>query len=422
MLDKVRGMEGWEDGGIEGVIHAAGVLRDALIRGGGAAAGFDDVWNAKARSAWLLHKHTMKDEIRRFICFSSLAAAIGNIGQTSYGAANAYLDGLMAERVRQGLAGLSIQWPAISGVGMAAAMDKSLASDEWSLRPEDVFVILNGLLVEEMYDFSGTSYIIMTNANIQLLHGHDFKIKSQFHELSLDEGDDDAVYFALKRSLPKSTFKRNSTRKDLKTLKLSKDEVDRRVTDIAELLLGQQNIQHDAMLMAIGLDSLGATEFAKQLSTSFDLKVLPTLLFNYPTISSVTDYLLRQLEGMNVSAKQPHTMLSRQPPSSSEDTDVAIIGMACRYPSDVSSLDGMWEMLSNKVDKTGMVSLKRWDADLVMAKLAETEDKEKFGRIRYGGFLSDDVIEGFQSSLFGISNAEASRMDPAQRILLDVSY
>ena len=68
MLESVRSMEGWE-GGIEGIVHSAGVLRDAMIRGGGAASGALEVWNAKAYSAYLLDKHTTGDNLRLFLCF-----------------------------------------------------------------------------------------------------------------------------------------------------------------------------------------------------------------------------------------------------------------------------------------------------------------------------------------------------------------
>ena len=64
-------------GPIEGVVHSAGVLRDALIRGGGAESGSVDVWNSKARSARLLHEGTSTDDLRLFLTYSSIAAAYG---------------------------------------------------------------------------------------------------------------------------------------------------------------------------------------------------------------------------------------------------------------------------------------------------------------------------------------------------------
>eukprot|EP01042_Synura_sphagnicola_P036848 gene36848-biopygen30655 len=144
MLESVRSMEGWE-GGIEGIVHSAGLLRDAMIRGGGAANGALEVWKAKAYSASLLDKHTSSDNLRLFLCFSSITAAVGNVGQSSYGAANAYLEGLMAARRRGGQAGSCIRWPSISGVGMAAATFKDLSSDV-SMTAKECQLLLNRVL------------------------------------------------------------------------------------------------------------------------------------------------------------------------------------------------------------------------------------------------------------------------------------
>ena len=70
MLDTVRETMG----PIGGIVHAAGVIRDGLIRGGSAAAGSAEVWSSKAASAWLLHKHTLQDNLSTFVTFSSITS------------------------------------------------------------------------------------------------------------------------------------------------------------------------------------------------------------------------------------------------------------------------------------------------------------------------------------------------------------
>src|ERR1700712_826228 len=55
-----------------------------------------------------------------FVVLSSIASVFGSPGQVNYGAANAYLDGLMAHRKRHGLAGLSFNMGAVAETGMAS--------------------------------------------------------------------------------------------------------------------------------------------------------------------------------------------------------------------------------------------------------------------------------------------------------------
>ena len=84
----------------------------------------------KAAGAWYLHKHSMEDEIRHFVVYSSITAAFGNVGQTNYAASNSYLDALVRVRQMQGLPGVSVQWPSIAEVGMAAGMEGSVKISE----------------------------------------------------------------------------------------------------------------------------------------------------------------------------------------------------------------------------------------------------------------------------------------------------
>merc|ERR1712217_124380 len=78
----------------------------------------------KADGAWYLHKHTLKDKLESFVCYSSVATLFGNRGQANYAASNAFMDELCRGRTAAGMPSISVQWPAISGVGMAAAISE----------------------------------------------------------------------------------------------------------------------------------------------------------------------------------------------------------------------------------------------------------------------------------------------------------
>ncbi|MBP2707937.1 SDR family NAD(P)-dependent oxidoreductase [Microbispora sp. RL4-1S] len=102
-----------------GVVHAAGVLDDAVVeRLSGAQV--DAVLAAKADAAWHLHELTRDRPVGPFVLFSSVAGLIGTSGQGNYAAANAFLDALALDRHESGLPAVSVAWglwDAPSGMG-----------------------------------------------------------------------------------------------------------------------------------------------------------------------------------------------------------------------------------------------------------------------------------------------------------------
>ena len=88
-LDKLRDRLG----AFTGVIHAAGVLRDALVSGGVDAASVAAVLAPKVMGATNLDALTRNDPLEAFVVFSSVSARFGNVGQAAYGYANGWLNG-----------------------------------------------------------------------------------------------------------------------------------------------------------------------------------------------------------------------------------------------------------------------------------------------------------------------------------------
>lgn len=104
---------------IAGIIHAATVFDDALIRNLNSEK-IESVLNAKALGAWNLHELTKEDSLEFFALYSSATTLFGNPGQANYVAANYMLENLVAYRRQQGLAACYAAWGAISDVGFLA--------------------------------------------------------------------------------------------------------------------------------------------------------------------------------------------------------------------------------------------------------------------------------------------------------------
>jgi len=69
--------------------------------------------------SFLLHQMSLEMDLDFFVMFSSMASIVGNMGQSSYSACNAFQDSLAQYRRHVlGLPGLAINWGPISGAGV----------------------------------------------------------------------------------------------------------------------------------------------------------------------------------------------------------------------------------------------------------------------------------------------------------------
>jgi acyl transferase domain-containing protein len=95
---------------------------------------------------------------------------------------------------------------------------------------------------------------------------------------------------------------------------------------------------------------------------------------------------------------------------------IAVIGMACRLPG-ASTLDEFWRLLAEGGDAIGVVPADRWDGEALYDAV-----RRKAGRIstKRGGFIRD--LDAFDAGFFGIDGQDARRMDPQQKLALEVVW
>ena len=95
---------------------------------------------------------------------------------------------------------------------------------------------------------------------------------------------------------------------------------------------------------------------------------------------------------------------------------IAIVGMGCRLPGDVTDPEGFWHLLRDGVDAVCEVPRGRWDVDALYDPDPSAPGKTA---TKWGGFLR--TIDTFDAAYFGILPREAERMDPQQRLFLEVA-
>ncbi|MEU6819799.1 type I polyketide synthase, partial [Streptomyces atriruber] len=400
---------------LTGVIHAAGVLDDAVVTAQ-TPESLARVWAAKATAARLLHEATRDIPLGLFVVFSSAAASLGSPGQANYAAANAYCDALVQHRRAQGLPGLSIAW----GLWQATSgMTGQLSDTDLARMKRTGFAALT--------DEAGLALLDAARA-----HDHAYVVAADLDPRALTDG-----LSPLLRTLTAPATRRRVASEGLadgalaaRLAGLDEDGRLRLLTDVVReyvaAVLGHGSaarVSVDIAFKDLGFDSLTAVELRNRLSAACDVRLPATLIFDHPTPQALATHLVHRLAGTVAPAPAPAAVRQR-PATTGSDTDtdiddpVAIVAMTCRFPGGVSSADELWDLLDSRTDAMGDFPTDRgWD----LGRLFHP-DPEHTGTTYadQGGFLPD--AGDFDAAFFGINPREALAMDPQQRLLLEASW
>ncbi|GKZ40786.1 type I Iterative Polyketide synthase (PKS) [Aspergillus brasiliensis] len=104
-------------------------------------------------------------------------------------------------------------------------------------------------------------------------------------------------------------------------------------------------------------------------------------------------------------------------PDAAEKAPIAIVGMGMRLPGGIRTDKDLWDFLVNKQDANGLVPADRFNMDAFYSE----QHHPGTAKARNGYYLGEDLAV-FDAEFFGISSAELPRMDPRQRLLLEVVW
>lgn len=271
---------------LHGVVHAAGVLDDDPIASQDWKR-FRKVLEPKVDGAWNLHLLTKDQPLDFFVTFSSVSSLLGSPGQANYAAANAFLDALAHYRHRQDRPSLSINWGPWANSGMAAKTGSSRYWRALAMRPiePDEGLRLLGKLLQQ-----NASQVAVFPVN----WSHLFRLVPAFRE---------QFFFS---KILSDNEKSSSGTPALRLQLEATPETERRDILIA-FMRGQiaKVLEFEAAdavditrpLNELGLDSLMAIEMRTVLEMALGITLPVTLVYEYPTIEAMVDFLLTELFG-----------------------------------------------------------------------------------------------------------------------------
>jgi acyl transferase domain-containing protein/NAD(P)-dependent dehydrogenase (short-subunit alcohol dehydrogenase family)/acyl carrier protein len=183
---------------------------------------------------------------------------------------------------------------------------------------------------------------------------------------------------------------------------------EKKIAGIWKEVLGRTTIGIHDNFFDLGGHSLLLTQVHARLQKLLHARLQMVKLFEHPTVASLAGYL--EAEDRHSSAHDT----KRKAEGSKKRTcaDIAIIGMACRFPG-APSVSHFWDNLSRG---TGSITaLSAEDLSSLPPELVSNP-----GFVNATGRLEN--IELFDAAFFNLNPAEATATDPQQRLMLECAW
>ncbi len=391
--DEMQALSHWitqTHGPLNGVIHAAGVVRDRSVFFKQRTE-IDSVMLPKVAGALLLDAATRHCDLDLFILFSSVTGVFGNPGQSDYAAGNGFLSSFAARR-RQRVAGGErhgltqvVHWPywAAGGMRLEEPLIRSLERSLGIVPLDDD----DGLAAFE----SLTSRDV---ADACLMPGRRDSILA-----AVNGGARPVVVAAAAVAVASSSSSNDSPAEIAATLAQVLSELTR--LDLAEIDVAVHFADY-------GVDSILLQSFVQRVNAVYGIDLKPLQFHQCRNIVDLVA-LVHAPEAPEQRATPAQTPTMTPAAQVDASADIAIIGMDIRLPN-ADTLDDFWSLFSGGPAEAQSYPRERWDC--LPSELTRGHRREDCR-----GLFFDD-IRGFDHRLFNISVREAMLMDPQQRLLL----
>lgn len=280
---------------LRGVVHAATVINDSLIRNLDTNQ-IETSMAAKLRGAQYLDELTRKLELEFFILYSSVTTLLGNPGQAAYVAANHWLEALTATRQALQLPATCVRWGAIDDVGFLSrnteikdALQNRLGGN--ALNSDTALDLLEQMIVTQSQqlgvlelDWHALSRFLPTASH------------NKFRELALtaneaEQNEDDILDLEeMMRTMSQTEF--HGAIVDILTHELS--EI---------LMISTSKISPEKSIYDMGMDSLMGVELMTALESKIGIKVPVMALTETPKLSQLADKIIDLANNKNAKAE-----------------------------------------------------------------------------------------------------------------------
>jgi amino acid adenylation domain-containing protein/non-ribosomal peptide synthase protein (TIGR01720 family) len=182
-------------------------------------------------------------------------------------------------------------------------------------------------------------------------------------------------------------------------------EIEQSIAQVWQKVLGLEKVGIYNNFFEVGGHSLLMVNVYNELQSIFGQSLSMVDMFQYPNIHSLAQHL---------SQEQPIKSVPTPAEKTRHSKDIAIIGMAGRFPG-AKNIEAFWQNLRDGVESITFFS----EEELLAAGIDPLLLKNP-SYVKASGVL--DNIELFDAAFFGISPREAEIIDPQQRLFLECAW
>ncbi|NEW49190.1 type I polyketide synthase [Nocardia cyriacigeorgica] len=177
-----------------------------------------------------------------------------------------------------------------------------------------------------------------------------------------------------------------------------------------------EQITVDRPMEEFGLASRDAMALGGDIEELTGVILNPTVVYQHPTIASLADVIINGEPELPAEAADDLSYTAGYAPG--EAHDIAIVGLSTRLPGAGDTPESTWEFLMNRGDAIRELPEGRWSEFLSEPSVAKAVAE---GKTR-GGYLDQDVVKGFDAEFFAMSPIEVERVDPQQRLMMELTW
>ena len=286
---------------LAGIVHAAGEIGTTPLSDLDDAE-VDRVFAGKVWGAWHLSEAAIDLKLDFFLSTSSIASVWGGFGQTAYGAANAFLDGLAWRLREQGIAGVSVNFGPWSA-GMADAESRARLEQRGvrTLSPADALAGLADVVAASTATGPVQGIVARIDWARFLPLYQQAGRRGFLAELEREVPGAAAVVVAPSGKTPLVERLTNAPVQQRK--KLLTDYLRDAVAEVTRVDAAE--IGEDTGFFDLGMDSLMAVELRRRIEQGVGKDVRVTLVMDHPRLTDAADYLLGEVLGLGEQAAAP---------------------------------------------------------------------------------------------------------------------